>query len=286
MHGAPEHDRFRETQCGHRHHEGEGGAKWDAFLKKYDSNRNDCSAASIHRYAECGGDGNRENSGCLDEPVDSFLWHIVVDECADGDAHEYPEPDLFDHADGFVEAVAEACFESMLHHLIVGVGRGDDVGFEMFVQFQSAEDRARYSADQESAGDIGDRYRYTEFANHENYEIFVDDRGSDQKGEGDSQRYTGFEQADEDRDRRAGAKRCDRSEEGGDQIAPKSAATHPPLEPMLREPGADNADGKDHDCEEQKDLYRVVEEEMNRSGEARLGFHPDPFVDQAVDEIS
>ena len=110
------------------------------------------------------------------------------------------------------------------------------------------------SADEEPTADVCNRYRQSEFADHEDDEVFVDDRGGEEKGEGNAERNSGLEQADKKRDGGARAEGGDRTEERGDKIPPKTATAHPCLESLLWQPGTDKADHKDHHGKQEKDL--------------------------------
>ena len=63
MHCAAEHDGLGQAECRHGHHEGEGGAEGDAFLKEHHGDRDDGGAAPIHGHAEHGCDRHGEDAG-------------------------------------------------------------------------------------------------------------------------------------------------------------------------------------------------------------------------------
>lgn len=192
---------------------------------------------------------------------------------------------MADDSDGFIDAEFQTGFPGVAGGGGFRVGGGEDVFFEVVLEFEFSQNGARGGADEEAAAYVGEGDGYAEFAGHEDDEVFVDDGGGDEKGEGDAEGGTGLEKADEDGDRGAGAKGGDGTEEGGDAVADDSAPAHPALEFFLGEPGAQHSDGEDHSCKEQEDFHGIVEKEVNGCVQPDFRIEAQPLVDYEVDSF-
>ena len=128
----------------------------------------------------------------------------------------------------------------------------------------SPEHHASYHTQQDATNDIDGCDLHAKRTKKHCYGYLVDQRRSDEKGESDTERYASFDEADEQGDGRTGAERGDGSEDGSQQVLQ-------PIEPMCheivaqsfnREIGIHHAHQCAYDKEQQQDLHRVVDEEV------------------------
>ena len=281
-HGASQHDGLGETEGSHCHHEGEGGAEGDALLEENDCDRHDRGATAIHGDSEGGGEWNRENSGAFDEGMNGLLRDVIMNKGADPNADHDPNPNLTDDADGFVDTVAETQQEVELCWCGLVLAGLDKIALEEVTEFHFTKDRTCGGANEKPAGDVGESHGNSEFTRHEDDEVFVDDGGGDEEGEGYTEGDAGLEKAYKNGDGGAGTKGGDGTEEGGYEVTPDAAPVHPFAEAVFGQPGAEHPDREDHDCQKKEDLEGVVDKEMEGRAEFCIGVEACQIIDQTV----
>ncbi len=135
-----------------------------------------------------------------------------------------------------------------------------------FADHHSGHDRHREAQHQIEPGDLP-----AEQAEQQRQRHFIHHRRRDQEGEGDAQRYAGGKKTDEQRHRRAGAERCNDAQAGRHYVADAQpfAGEHGPRA-FRRNEGMHHAHQEDDAGEQQQNLGRVVEEEMQGFAQMRL----------------
>ena len=180
-HGSAQHNGFGQTESGHGHHKGKGGAEWDTFVKENHGNGHNGGTTSVHGNAEGGGNGYGEDAGGLHKVVDGILRDVVVDEGTNAYAYDDPEPDLPNDGNGFVESVTQSCGQCMLHNRFFIINCVGYVFFQMAMEFHFSEQGTGHCADEETVANVCNSHGQSEFFDHQDYKVFVDDGRGEEK---------------------------------------------------------------------------------------------------------
>ena len=140
---------------------------------------------------------------------------------------------------------------------------------------EAAEDEAGDDREREPGDDVEGRDPVAEEAVEEHDRDLVHERARDQERERHAERHPGRDEADEGRHGAAGAERRRDPERGGGDVADALALAAEQLPgPLQRDEAAQDAHDEDDPDQQQQDLGRVVEEEVERLDPARIGGQP------------
>ena len=153
---------------------------------------------------------------------------------------------------------------------------GKDEVFDVLFHSKLLDERAARDRDDQPENHVRERDLPAENAEEKHQATEIDHRRGDEKGEGDADRQPGAREADEERNRRAGAKGRHGSEQRRDEVRSDAAeAAENALAPLGREIALHVRDPKNQDAEEHRDLEDVVDEEVRRRTPARGGVDAD-----------
>ena len=161
----------------------------------------------------------------------------------------------------------------------------EDERLDAALEAHPAEHRAGDDRDQQAGADVERGDREAEQAVEQDDRDLVHHRARDQERQGHAERDTGGDEADEGGDGAAGAERRHDAEPGGGDVAePFALAAEQRAGAFDREEAAQDADGEDDPDQQQQDLGRVVEEEVQRVRPARVLRKREDVVEQPVPE--
>ena len=162
----------------------------------------------------------------------------------------------------------------------------EDEGLDPPLGVDAAEDPAGDDRDDQSGADVDGGDLPAEQAEQHADGDLVDHRAGDEEAHRDAERDAGGDEADERRHGAARAERGDDAEPGGHDVADALAlAAEQGAGPLDAHVGAQHGDDEDDPDQQQGDLRGVVEEEVDRLGEAVGGVQPERAVEEPVPEV-
>ncbi len=164
----------------------------------------------------------------------------------------------------------------------------EDEGLDPSLQPQARQQQADGKGHHRASETPQRRDPPAEGAAHQDDSRLADQGTCHEECQRDGERHAGGSQADEDRDRAAGAERGHRPENDCEHQAGHQAPSgEEPADPLRGDLGVDQPDDEDQPHEEQPDLHGVVQEEVDRPRQPLLQVHvehrgeegrPHPFI--------
>ena len=189
-----------------------------------------------------------------------------MDEGADSHAQQDVREHLLERAPGLLAGVGQALGHG--HGQKLGVRRrvaAHEVG-QVSLHAHFLDDGAAGDGDEQAHHRVGHGHTRTEDAHDQHQAAQVHHGRADEEAERDAQRQARAGEPDEQRDGAAAAKRRHSSQQRSYHVAPDTLETaHYLAAALRREVALDVADGEDEHAQQDDDLHRVIDEEVERA---------------------
>src|SRR5664279_5667113 len=279
-------DQLGQAQRDDGHHEREQGAHRQALVVEGLDQRHDPGGVGVQRNTDADRDQDTERVAWSGVGGEEIGGHPAVNDGAQPDPDQQVRPDLLQDGRHFLDAHLDALVERQTGGGVddLPAERGfEHERFDPFLHAEPAEDPAGDDRDDQSRADVdGGDLPAQQAEQHADGDL-VHHRAGDQEAQRDPDRHPGGGEPDERRDGAAGAERGDHPEAGGHHIADTFPfATEQgagPFDAHVRPQHGDDEDDRD---QQQRDLDRVVHEEVHGAGRPGIRVHPEPVVQHRI----